>query len=277
MEVLVLEEKNVGVGGGVEVARHVLWPVEAVPTLVHPQKVRVGRRVRNVPELRLKLVKGAKGGARVPDHVDDAPPPLRAVRAEALRPVHIFKLCCTGLAADGSVLGRADRAGAPGLVALEHAPAWAAVERLARRAQLEVRHTPLRLGEREGVEFLVEQAQDQKARPVRPALREAREQHVVRPRRLARDLGHVDPSLGADAQRDERREGGHERGQAEALVGWVRLLLLHHIYCGRSKPTNFRTAALISVRFALCLQRRSASKGLSARRRACRAFRSRAI
>ena len=31
---------------------------------------------------------------------------------------------------------------------------------------------------------------------------------------FARDLGHVDPSLGADAQRDERREGGHQCGQS---------------------------------------------------------------
>ena len=92
-------------------------------------------------------------------------------------------------------------------------------------------HPPLGLGEREGVQVLVEQAQDQKARPVRPALREARAANIVRPRRLARDLGHVDPSLGADAQRDERREGGHQRGQAEALVRWVRLVLLHHYLC----------------------------------------------
>ena len=130
------------------------------------------------------------------------------------------------------MLGRADRADAPGLVALKNPlmahGGRAAVERLARRAQLEVRHPPLGLGEREGVQIRVEQAQDQKARPVRPALREAREQNVLRPRRLARDLGHVDPPLGAYAQRDERREGGHQRGQAEALLGWVRLVLLHH-------------------------------------------------
>ena len=153
------------------------------------------------------------------------------------------------------MLGRADRADAPGLVALEHAPMAyrrrAAVERLARRAQLEVRHPPLGLGEREGVQVLVEQAQDQKARPVRPALREAREQNVVRPRRLARDLGHVDPSLGADAQRDERREGGHQRGQAEALVRWVRLVLLHHYLCAIYGPCR-APLVLLTTQLVFC-------------------------